>query len=73
VSDADHVRETMERCRAGLERWRRYVREVEEGDAGRELVEAQVEHERRRGVPVVRGHMHAGVIVMDIATPKGNG
>jgi len=69
----DYVREVMERCRAGLEQWQRYLREVEQNGQGDAIVAAQVEHERRRGVPVVRGHMHAGVVVLELATPKGHG
>lgn len=71
--DEDHVREVMARCQRGLARWQQYVREVEQGNDGHALAQAQAEHMRRQGIPAVRGFMHGGAVVVEVARPVGHG
>lgn len=75
-TEDEYVRRTMARMRAGLEQWQRYVESCR--DRPKEQVDAELcatiaDEARRQGVPVTGAHMHAGVVVLEVAAPKGYG
>lgn len=70
MTDGPDLQAINEQFRARMEAW---AKELAEGYDEPTVIASAAEAARRQGIPVVRGEMVAGIVVLEIATPAGHG